>query len=203
MTQTSLTRCPNCQTTFRLTATQLKKAKGKVRCGSCAHVFDARNYLLDSPATPTQPTAKPTPAPKKTPTPPANTSGHHDEFFDLAAKPAPEPAPTPAPATRPPASKQTHFMDSIVDERSRYNNLDNLGKIHIPGEIHDGMQSINRPKETLPTPKPAATPPPAPPPVSATPKTPPKPTSKKNPYEDVESKEKPTSIDDLEGINAL
>lgn len=36
-----LTRCPECDTTFRITADALRKADGRVRCGRCAGVFDA------------------------------------------------------------------------------------------------------------------------------------------------------------------
>ena len=207
MTQTSLTRCPQCQTIFRLTATQLKKAKGKVRCGSCAHVFDARNYLLDTPApsATTPPPPKTSTATKTNKTSPTTSSIQNDEFFDLAAKPAAAAPVTPPPRT--PPAKQNQFIDSIVDDRSRYNNLDKIGNIPIPGEIHDGMQSINRPKESMPTPKPPAAEPPAPPATAAASKPVSKPAAKsaakKNPYEDLESKDKPTSIDDLEGINAL
>lgn len=35
------TRCPGCQTTFRITADTLRVANGAVRCGSCATVFSA------------------------------------------------------------------------------------------------------------------------------------------------------------------
>ena len=38
------TRCPNCDTLFRVTATQLEMADGMVRCGYCQHVFDASIY---------------------------------------------------------------------------------------------------------------------------------------------------------------
>ncbi len=40
------TQCPECKTVFRLHAAQLKAAKGKVRCGQCAHTFDALENLL-------------------------------------------------------------------------------------------------------------------------------------------------------------
>ncbi len=36
-----LTRCPECDTTFRVTDETLKKASGQVRCGRCASVFNA------------------------------------------------------------------------------------------------------------------------------------------------------------------
>src|SRR5690606_41227460 len=39
------TRCPDCETTFRITAEALRKADGQVRCGRCARVFNAYNEL--------------------------------------------------------------------------------------------------------------------------------------------------------------
>ncbi len=39
------TRCPGCQTTFRITADTLRVANGAVRCGSCATVFSAFSGL--------------------------------------------------------------------------------------------------------------------------------------------------------------
>lgn len=42
-----LTRCPHCQTAFRVTSEQLKVRQGKVRCGSCREVFDALETLAD------------------------------------------------------------------------------------------------------------------------------------------------------------
>lgn len=41
------TRCPNCETTFRITDETLKKAHGQVRCGRCASVFNAYAELHD------------------------------------------------------------------------------------------------------------------------------------------------------------
>ncbi|MBS1226996.1 MAG: family finger-like protein [Proteobacteria bacterium] len=41
------TRCPDCQTTFRVTPEQLKARAGKVRCGQCQGVFNALDSLLD------------------------------------------------------------------------------------------------------------------------------------------------------------
>lgn len=45
-----LTRCPACDTTFRITPEQLKARKGKVRCGECQHVFNAIETLIEEPA---------------------------------------------------------------------------------------------------------------------------------------------------------
>lgn len=42
-----LTRCPHCQTAFRVTSEQLKARLGRVRCGECREVFDALDSLAD------------------------------------------------------------------------------------------------------------------------------------------------------------
>ena len=41
------TRCPDCQTTFRVSPEQLKARAGKVRCGKCQSVFNALDSLLE------------------------------------------------------------------------------------------------------------------------------------------------------------
>ena len=41
------TRCPDCQTIFRVTPEQLKARAGKVRCGQCQTVFNALDSLLE------------------------------------------------------------------------------------------------------------------------------------------------------------
>ena len=120
------TRCPHCQTVFRLASEQLDAAGGRVRCGACLRVFPARNSLVrpktasaanppasvaarptpaEMPATPatrpasTRPAAvTPTasPAPAKTATPTAPEL-NFDSFF------APPPA-APVPAREPAAT---------------------------------------------------------------------------------------------------
>lgn len=45
-----LTRCPGCETTFRVTAEQLKARHGQVRCGACQKVFNALDTLVEAPA---------------------------------------------------------------------------------------------------------------------------------------------------------
>lgn len=47
-----VTRCPACRTAFRLVADQLRLRQGLVRCGQCDTVFDAREHLIEVPATP-------------------------------------------------------------------------------------------------------------------------------------------------------
>ncbi|MCP5268554.1 MAG: DUF3426 domain-containing protein [Zoogloeaceae bacterium] len=60
-----LTRCPECSTTFRVTAEQLKMRAGTVRCGKCQAVFNALDSLLES-ATPEETLAPQSPAPTDT-----------------------------------------------------------------------------------------------------------------------------------------
>ncbi len=43
-----VTRCTACGTLFKVVADQLKISDGWVRCGQCAHVFDAHANLVDS-----------------------------------------------------------------------------------------------------------------------------------------------------------
>jgi predicted Zn finger-like uncharacterized protein len=47
-----LTRCPDCDTTFRVTDDALAKANGQVRCGRCASVFNAYAERRDVPGQP-------------------------------------------------------------------------------------------------------------------------------------------------------
>jgi predicted Zn finger-like uncharacterized protein len=62
------TRCPNCQTIFRVTSEQLKARAGKVRCGHCRTIFNALDNLLED----------------------------HKERKERLPDPAPAPAPMPA-----------------------------------------------------------------------------------------------------------
>lgn len=44
-----LTRCPTCETHFRVTPEQLKARSGRVRCGQCQGVFNALDSLIEEP----------------------------------------------------------------------------------------------------------------------------------------------------------
>jgi predicted Zn finger-like uncharacterized protein len=46
------TRCPDCDTTFRVTDDALKRANGQVRCGRCASVFNAYAERREEPGEP-------------------------------------------------------------------------------------------------------------------------------------------------------
>lgn len=45
--ETRITQCPRCGTSFRVTDALLAVAAGAVRCGSCLHIFNAREHWLD------------------------------------------------------------------------------------------------------------------------------------------------------------
>ena len=63
------TRCPQCETVFRVTPAQLKVREGMVRCGRCQHAFAADKHLVRKAAKVTPkgaPTARKRSASKKT-----------------------------------------------------------------------------------------------------------------------------------------
>jgi predicted Zn finger-like uncharacterized protein len=71
---TLITRCPDCATAFRATPAQLALREGRVRCGNCGMVFDARENALASDPLPA-PAALAQPEPTDlTPAEPAATS---------------------------------------------------------------------------------------------------------------------------------
>lgn len=73
-----LTRCPHCETTFRVTAEQLKARRGQVRCGACRGVFDALGSLVEElpvafPPPPAAPASAEMPAVSEEPVPPTES----------------------------------------------------------------------------------------------------------------------------------
>src|SRR5690606_5689889 len=83
MTDSFVTQCPHCRTSFRISRAQLGAAHGAVRCGACMRVFNAAQQLLVDQNRATKPVAPPP-----------------------AAAPAPAPAPAPAKPAVPPAAAQ-------------------------------------------------------------------------------------------------
>ncbi|OLF56345.1 DUF3426 domain-containing protein [Pseudomonas chlororaphis] len=57
MTDSFVTQCPHCQTSFRVSHAQLSVARGVVRCGSCLQVFNAARQLLEQRASKDAPPA--------------------------------------------------------------------------------------------------------------------------------------------------
>ncbi len=182
------TQCPHCQTTFRIADAHLKAAKGMVRCGSCQSIFDARAHLshgvpedsAPEKPKPASPVAKPAPVPEPPPVPkpapqvPETPAFEEDEFehIDLSAVP-----------DRSNAPDQSGFMESIFEENSPYNNLDEMGKISIPGDINptDSFVGLPPKSEDLEIQEPEET----------------------NPYADTESTELPASTSERSAINEL
>ncbi len=99
-----VTRCPKCSTAFKITDKLLASAKGAVRCGSCLHVFNAREHLITPPASKTLEAA-----PQSTPTTEAQT--------DATPSPAFTPAETnTVPAERVEPTVGDEFDDLDIDD---------------------------------------------------------------------------------------
>ncbi len=108
-----VTRCPACQTAFRVKPEQLRARQGKVRCGKCQTVFNALDslaYRADAPPAVFPPTAPSSPAPEAAPiaallvteepwpeTPPAETAVYEETAVHEEPAPAPEQPPAEEP----------------------------------------------------------------------------------------------------------
>ncbi|HZX32836.1 MAG TPA: DUF3426 domain-containing protein [Rhodocyclaceae bacterium] len=104
------TRCPRCQTIFRITSEQLRARAGKVRCGHCQSVFNALETLIEEPAAlppavdiPASPPEIPKeePAPVITPIPAPEPAPEPEPVREAEPEPAYEPAPEPPEAPEP------------------------------------------------------------------------------------------------------
>jgi predicted Zn finger-like uncharacterized protein len=71
------TRCPDCDTTFRVSDETLAKANGQVRCGRCASVFNAYAELREPPNQPA-----PADEPLKPGAPAAEAHSHRAQLSD-------------------------------------------------------------------------------------------------------------------------
>ena len=118
MTDSFVTQCPHCRTSFRVSRAQLGAAHGAVRCGACMQVFNAAQHLLGEPtpgkAAPAAAVARPAaqtqvaasaPAPTPTPVKPsaaasASISAPVPPPAPSATQPAAAPALAPAPAKK-------------------------------------------------------------------------------------------------------
>ena len=135
------TRCPDCDTTFRVTDDALKKANGQVRCGRCSSVFNAYAERREVPIE-----ASAGHAPER---PTAETSAVQPKPDVRAEQELAEPAPGPAPAA-PPAS-----IDGVRPER--------LAPRPVPTEPVRSEASAPRPVPTesvrseAPAPRPVST----------------------------------------------
>ncbi|MBC9249500.1 hypothetical protein A9179_04325 [Pseudomonas alcaligenes] len=100
MTDSFVTQCPHCRTSFRISRGQLGAAHGVVRCGACLHVFNAAQQLLVDQSRASKPAA-PAPSAPAMPQPhPAPAASAAPARPTAPPAPAVEPraAPVPAPA---------------------------------------------------------------------------------------------------------
>ena len=110
----TITRCPKCQTSFRITEAHLKSAKGAVRCGSCLNIFNARAHLTASESS-TTPAAE---ASKTNKTKPVAAKAAAKTQKPLTNKPKPKAAApkidTKKPSTKPSSPPPRDDEDSIL-----------------------------------------------------------------------------------------
>ncbi|MDF0749447.1 zinc-ribbon domain-containing protein [Marinobacter sp. 71-i] len=119
MTQSSLqTRCPKCETRFRVTDAQLSVAGGKVRCGNCMAVFNAVEHQISDSMSGSSGKKDAAPAPEKQDKP-SDQSFTPDDDLIFADNPEEDAAEGPYAGTRLTFSDD-ELSDSFrtVDERS-------------------------------------------------------------------------------------
>lgn len=101
-----ITRCPACETQFKVASDQLRASEGWVRCGQCDEIFDAVAHLVPLDAFPVlsqvvpahRREAVPAVAPAVQPSSPPRTPE------ERSARPAAEPSPEEAVASEPVAA---------------------------------------------------------------------------------------------------
>lgn len=119
MAETHITRCPHCQTTFRIRLEQLAAAKGAVRCGSCLQVFKAADHLVsDKPKipTPAKTTSSKPSAGAATKPAPAKVKVATNAKTPVKSKPAAKPKVAVVPPSPPKAKKEDVDFDDIPDQ---------------------------------------------------------------------------------------
>lgn len=117
-----LTRCPNCDTVFRVTPQQLQKQHGQVRCGRCMRVFDGfRALSSEADRTPIEPVtehsteAVPATSPKVQPAPVEPAAAPAAPPVAAPAAPAPVRAPVETP---PAAAAEEEVFDETPARRT-------------------------------------------------------------------------------------
>lgn len=112
MTDSFVTQCPHCRTSFRISRAQLGAAHGAVRCGACMRVFNAAQQMLvdQNRGSKTASTAQPASKPTTTPTP----------------------AVSPTPAVPPPAASVTPSENMATPPATEKKSVDTLW-------IHDDL----------------------------------------------------------------
>ena len=103
----TVTRCPSCATSFRVSEAQLNIAGGRVRCGKCMHVFSA----LEHGVAPTPLTSEPVSAPDQKEElgskPKPELGLEHERELEPETEPEPEPEPESEPESEPEAEPES------------------------------------------------------------------------------------------------
>lgn len=99
-----ITRCPACETQFKVASDQLRASEGWVRCGQCDEIFDAVAHLVPLDSFPVL--SQVVPAQRKEPPVPPLAS---------VAAPVPAPPPAPAPEALHLSPSETEPADSAFD----------------------------------------------------------------------------------------
>ena len=132
-----LTRCPECDTTYRVTEETLRKASGQVRCGRCATVFNANAELQETDRDP----AEDPPRRRATDTPAAP----RPELPQPESQPEPQQpvAPTPTASVETKQGESTSGVDigttSVADvvAETKVAAADAAAEVGVGGEIPD------------------------------------------------------------------
>lgn len=129
-----LTRCPACQTVFRLSPEQLNARRGEVRCGHCFHPFNAREHEIrprealatqraphltfpeiEKPEPPRPPAEPPHPAPEHSPTQAASLTDLDFEIPDFPGLTPPDERSAPQARETKPESSGQHTAAALPD----------------------------------------------------------------------------------------
>lgn len=87
-----ITRCPACETMFKVVPDQLRISEGWVRCGQCSEIFNASQNLVAG-----EPVRTEAPTPPPAPPQPAVQTGTAHQLPDTPAATVPMPVPPPQP----------------------------------------------------------------------------------------------------------
>lgn len=146
-----LTTCPKCQTTFRIGFRQLDAHQGMVRCGKCAHVFNARENLKS--AAGDLPLPAPAPEPPAAPTVSAEPPVPAEPPISAAPpEPPAQPGPLEAPAVEETPEPQHEDALSIFEAAIAANS-----PVHESAEAEEAAPAIESSAEAAPQETPAAT----------------------------------------------
>ncbi|MGI9281182.1 MAG: DUF3426 domain-containing protein [Endozoicomonas sp.] len=122
MTSSRITRCPKCQTSFKVTQAQLRVASGSVRCGSCLEVFDARTHMHSNSS------------PEK--------KLHAKATEPLASKSAKTPEQNPVQDSKPETSAAKIAEPPQKEEPQFHSFLETLDKEHVEVDEDHGKSSL-------------------------------------------------------------